>query len=198
MTPSIVWPCRSAARYAKVGMPASIFLSDAQDLLDRGLTRLRLGPPILAERDHAPLHRGMPDLGGGRLFQDEAPDLLADQEELVDADPALVPRLAAGVASLAPEQLGGASVRYTDGEEVGGVRHVRHPAVLADAPDEPLREDTAEDGRQQIGLDAHVLEPGDRPRRVVGVERGEHEVAGEGGMDGDLRGLEVADLADHD
>src|SRR4026207_837580 len=57
MTPSMVWPCRSAARYAKVGMPASVFLSDAQDLLDRGLTRLRLGPAGLAERGHAEGHR---------------------------------------------------------------------------------------------------------------------------------------------
>ncbi len=36
------------------------------------------------------------------------------------------------------------------------------------------------------------------PGRVVGVERGENEVAGERGADCDLRGLEVADFADHD
>ena len=35
-------------------------------------------------------------------------------------------------------------------------------------------------------------------RRVVGVQRGEHEVAGERRLDRDLRGLAVADLADHD
>jgi hypothetical protein len=34
--------------------------------------------------------------------------------------------------------------------------------------------------------------------RVVGVERREHQVAGERGLDADLGGLEVADLADHD
>ena len=34
--------------------------------------------------------------------------------------------------------------------------------------------------------------------RVVGVQRREHQVAGERGLDGDLGGLEVADLADHD
>jgi len=36
------------------------------------------------------------------------------------------------------------------------------------------------------------------PGRVVGVQGGEDEVAGQGGLDGDLGGLEVADLADHD
>ena len=34
--------------------------------------------------------------------------------------------------------------------------------------------------------------------RVVGVQRREHEVAGERRLDRDLRGLAVADLADHD
>jgi hypothetical protein len=36
------------------------------------------------------------------------------------------------------------------------------------------------------------------PGGVVGVERREHEVARERGVDGDLDGLLVADLADHD
>ena len=47
-------------------------------------------------------------------------------------------------------------------------------------------------------LDAHVDQTGDRARRVVGVQRGEHEVAGQRGLDGDLGGLLVADFADHD
>ena len=42
------------------------------------------------------------------------------------------------------------------------------------------------------------IEAGDRRRRVVGVQRREDEVAGERGLDGDLRRLAVADLADHD
>src|SRR2546427_7618945 len=35
-------------------------------------------------------------------------------------------------------------------------------------------------------------------RSVVGVQRGEHEVACQRGLDSDLRGLAVADLADQD
>jgi hypothetical protein len=34
--------------------------------------------------------------------------------------------------------------------------------------------------------------------RVVGVQRGQHQVAGLGGLDGDVGGFQVADLADHD
>ena len=48
------------------------------------------------------------------------------------------------------------------------------------------------------GFDAHIDQTGIGAGGVVGVERGEDQVAGEGGVDGDLGGLLVADLADHD
>ena len=48
------------------------------------------------------------------------------------------------------------------------------------------------------GLDAHLGQPGDGARRVVGVQGREHQVAGERGLDGDLAGLVVADLTDQD
>jgi hypothetical protein len=53
-------------------------------------------------------------------------------------------------------------------------------------------------GTQQEGLHAHVGQAGDGAGRVVGVQRGQHQVAGQRGLDGDLRGFEVADFADHD
>ena len=46
------------------------------------------------------------------------------------------------------------------------------------------------------GLHPHVHQPGHRVGRVVGVQRGEHQVAGERRLHRDLRGLLVADLAD--
>src|SRR5437667_387944 len=55
-----------------------------------------------------------------------------------------------------------------------------------------------EHGGYEVGLDAHILQSGDRARRIVGVERREHEVAGERGLDRDLGRLEVADLTDQD
>src|SRR5262245_9578411 len=77
--------------------PASVFLSNAQNLLDRRLAGARLGPAVFPERDHAAVHGGAPDLVGGRLAEDETADLLADDEQLVNADPALVSGLAARV-----------------------------------------------------------------------------------------------------
>ena len=59
----------------------------------------------------------------------------------------------------------------------------------------PRRRDSR--GREE-GLDAHLGEPGDRRRRVVGVQRREDEVAGQRRLDRDLGRLAVADLADHD
>jgi hypothetical protein len=47
-------------------------------------------------------------------------------------------------------------------------------------------------------LDAHVDHSGEGTRRVVRVDRGEHEVARKRRVDRDLDRLLVADLTDHD
>ena len=47
-------------------------------------------------------------------------------------------------------------------------------------------------------LEANVDEAGDRTGGVVGMERGEHKVARQRGLDGDDGGLKVADFAQHD
>ena len=52
--------------------------------------------------------------------------------------------------------------------------------------------------RDEERLDAHVHQAADRARRVVGVQRRQHEVARQRRLDGDLRRLEVADFADQD
>ena len=53
-------------------------------------------------------------------------------------------------------------------------------------------------GGDQERLDAHVAQAGDGAGGVVGVQRAEHHVPGQGGLDGDLGGFQVADLADQD
>nr|GFD54437.1 hypothetical protein [Tanacetum cinerariifolium] len=55
------------------------------------------------------------------------------------------------------------------------------------------------DGRRdQVALDPHVEQTGDTRRRAVGVQGGQHQVAGERGLDRDATGFQVAHLADHD
>src|SRR5204862_5647674 len=68
----------------------------------------------------------------------------------------------------------------------------------AEAPHETLRDHPLHRRGDLIAGGADVDESSDRAHRVVGMERGEDEVAGERGLDRDLRRLAVADLADED
>ena len=71
-------------------------------------------------------------------------------------------------------------------------------AVDADLPHQPLGQHAVERRHELVGLDAHVQEAAEHVEHVVGVDGREHQVAGQRRLDGDLRGLRVADLADHD
>ena len=73
---------------------------------------------------------------------------------------------------------------------------VRLFAMRTQHADEALREHGFERRGDEIRLDAHVHEPGERAGRVVGVQRGENQVAGERRLHRDLRGFGVANFAD--
>src|SRR5262249_15031489 len=70
-------------------------------------------------------------------------------------------------------------------------------AVGANDADQALGHDAIQGGNEIVRLDAHVDEAADDVGDVVGVNSGENEVSGKGGLDGDLRGFLVADFADH-
>ncbi len=78
-----------------------------------------------------------------------------------------------------------------------GILH-RLAAEFADDAHQALGQDAIERGDEIVGLDAHIQEPSQHVQHVVGVHRGEHQVSGERGVDGDLGGLLIADFADHD
>src|SRR6202044_445759 len=71
-------------------------------------------------------------------------------------------------------------------------------AIFADDANQALRQDAIQRGDEIVGFNAHVDEATDNVGAIVGVHGGEHQVAGERGVDGDLRGFLVADFADHD
>ena len=77
-------------------------------------------------------------------------------------------------------------------------RLVGHLALFAEHPHQPLRQHRRHRSLHPRGLDPHVEQPGDRGRRVVGMDRGEDEMAGDGRLHGDLGRLLVADLAHQD
>ena len=107
---------------------------------------------------------------------------LVDRHQFVDPGAALVAAVAAVVAA---DRMPQAVLALS-------------AAVRAELAHQALRQHAQQRGRQQEGLDAHVGQAGHRAGRVVGVQRRQHQVAGQRGLHRDLRGLMVADLADHD
>src|SRR6266849_142506 len=71
-------------------------------------------------------------------------------------------------------------------------------AGITDQPDQPLRQNAVQRRYEVVGLDAHVQEAAQHVHDVVGVNSGENQVTGECRLDGDLRGLVIADFAHHD
>ena len=119
-----------------------------------------------------------------------------DPDRLEHADPPGVAALRTLCAAL---RRGDRSPRLNpENTRQPGLDLLLRPAHLAQPPDQPLRDHRAQGARQQERFDPHVAHPGDRARRVVGVDGGQHEVPGERGLDRDLGGFAVADFADHD
>ncbi len=77
-------------------------------------------------------------------------------------------------------------------------RRVRGLARRAQRPDQALRQDADHRRCQQVVFDAHVEQTVDGARGIVGVNGRQHQVTGQRRLHRDLRGFQVADLADHD
>ena len=122
------------------------------------------------------------------------------RQRLGDRAPALV----AGAAAVGAAQavLEGRAGRALVGEPAAAQQFRRHAlgrdAIRAAHAQQPLRDDAVQRGDQAVAVHAHVGEPADDVEHVVGVHGRENLVAGERGLDGDMRGLGVADFADHD
>src|SRR5258708_2537598 len=71
-------------------------------------------------------------------------------------------------------------------------------AMRADDAYQPLRQNAIQGGDKVVRLHAHIQEASQHVDYVIGVHSGEYQVAGQRGLDGNLRGFRVADFADHD
>ena len=136
-----------------------------------------------------------------RLLGDQTPDLVVDAHHFVDArsgrgsrcgcTPRSRPRgRTTNCAASASAML---SARSVSASGVYCRRQLTQSRRTSRCATTPM---SAE--RDHVGLDPHVRQPRHRRRRVVGVQRGEDEVAGLRGLHRDLRGLLIADLADED
>ena len=159
---------------------------NSRNFLDRGEAHADLVDAVLLERAHALLDR---DRRGSRSADARSIASsrisLVTSHRLVEADPALVAGVAAALAALGLRRprcrrrcrsCASASARISD----------RLLAVRAEQPREALGDHAVERGGGQEGLDAHLGQARDRRRRVVRVQRREHEVAGERRLDRDL------------
>ena len=171
---------------------------DGDDFLDGGEALGDLVPAVHAHGDVAFLQRGGADVGGGGGVGDHFLDGGGDEGGFVDGESAAEAGVAAAVAAFGAEDLAGEVV----GDAEFGFFFVADVAgdfaMGAEAADEALGEKGADGGGNEEGLHAHVDETAEAAEGIVGVERGEDEVAGEGGADGDFCGFEVANFPDHD
>ncbi len=64
--------------------------------------------------------------------------------------------------------------------------------------DQTLGQNAVDRRGDQVAFDAHVQQTGNTRRRAVGVQRREHQVTGQRGLNGDTAGFQVTHLTDHD
>src|SRR6478609_11273291 len=70
--------------------------------------------------------------------------------------------------------------------------------MRADHSHQALGQYAVQRGNKVVRLHAHIQEASQHVHHVIGVDGGENQVTGKGGVDGNLRGFLVADFAHHD
>ena len=76
-------------------------------------------------------------------------------------------------------------------------RNVGLGALLANPADQALSHQSARRGSHQEWLDPNIDQTGDGAGRVISVQSGEDKVTGQGCIDRDCGGFQVANFADH-
>ena len=71
-------------------------------------------------------------------------------------------------------------------------------AVCTNFSYQSLCQHTQQRRAKQERFNAHVGQARDGTGRIVGVQSGQHQVTCHGGLDGNLRGFKIANLANHD
>src|ERR1039458_7339939 len=208
MPASVISKAMAGGASCKSDLSLSIIISPALRLDKRDLVDFPQGgdPPAhllhrrFPQEGHAVFPGGALDFRGGAAVQDHLADAVRQVQQFVNR------RTSAEACAAALEAAGAFHHRHVApfiGVEPAFHQHririLDFPlAVLADLPYQALRQDAVERRYEIIGLHAHVEKAPQHVQHVVGVYRGEHQVAGERRVDGDLGGLLIADLAHHD
>ena len=144
---------------------------------------------------------GALDLGGRPALEDQLADVVGEVEQLGDRGAALEAGAAAldAAGALVEREVGvDRRVEPALHQQLRGWRGARTLQCSQMRAHQALRQHAVERRHEVVGLDLHVEEAAEHVDHVVGVDGGEHQVAGERRLDRDLGGLRVADLAHHD
>src|SRR5713226_1326491 len=175
-------------------------LGDAQDFLDGRPGGHDLVPTIQAQGSHAMVDGPLRNGRGGGAAQNQRAQRLIQNQNLVDALPALVTQLPALLATHPLPELRRLDVRFrkADLPQVLRLDFPFRAAVRADIAHQTLGHDRLDRRGDQKWLNAHVDQSREGAGRVVRVQRAEDQVPGQRRANGNLRGLQVADFPDHD
>src|SRR5512135_679149 len=177
---------------------------DLEHLVDGGQAGADLHRTADAQRFHAFLVRLVAQARHVRVGRDQVLDAARADQRLVDADAPLKARHAALEAADGLVHRGralglpGCDERVPSVDVFAAVQLGLALALRAQGAQQALPHDAVHRGVQQVGRHAQLEQPRDRARRVVGVQRREHQVARQGRLHRHLGGLQVADLAHHD
>ncbi len=166
--------------------------------LDGGHALPNLSETVVGQGDYVVAYGNFPQIADGGIGDDHVAHFVANNQQLVDAEATLVAGVAARLAAHAlvvfRKFVAHAFERFANraGWFVDGA------TLRANATDEPLGQDHVQGGADQIRLDPHVDQPRDGRASVVGMERAEDQVAGQGSLNRGTRGFLVANFADHD
>src|SRR5712692_7181927 len=181
---------------------AAVLLNESHlvNFFYRGDARANFCQPAFAQSDHAFFASDALDLRSRPAIHDHFADAVGQVEQFANCRAAVI---TGARAFQAPGALGKRDVPPHSRIEAGFFQFLGRIslgllAIWTDHANEPLRHDAVESGDKVVRLDAHIDEAADDVGHVVGMDSGENEVAGEGRLDGDLRGFLVANFADHD
>src|SRR6185312_2557473 len=150
---------------------------DFVDFLQRGQSRPDLVERGLAQKAHTFLPRRAPDFRSRLLAQNHFANAVAQVQQFMDGCASAEARPRAFNATL-PFIEGNLRpllrVETAGHQHVGSVMH-RGAAVLANQPDQTLRQNAVQRGNKVVGLHTHVEKASDHVHDVVGVNGGEHQ-----------------------
>src|SRR5216684_8719888 len=170
----------------------------AQDFFHGGLSQRDFYQTAPPQGNHALLNGLLLQFQSRGADKNQFAQLIINFHDLVKTCAALVATLVTSRAALAVVDLGGLNFfRRVTGVDQGLLRDVQlFLAIRTDAPHEALRANQVHRGGHKKRLDTHVHQTADGRRGIIRMQGGQHQVAGQRGLDSNFGGFKVTNLTD--